>query len=363
MRQALGADGETLTVIVPAYNVERYLPACLDSLLAQTRRIDEILVVDDSSDGGPAILERYARQHANLRVVRGPGRDVNAARNLGLALATGRWIGFVDADDWVEPAMYERLVSAAVRHGVDMALCNARQHFEGRRPDQRLYTDSPPAGPMSGAQWLTCKLERRSFLHAVWMHLYRREFLERHHMRFIDGLLHEDVTWTTRALVLAERVVYDDEPLYVYRSAEVDANAPGPAPSEAAIGSRTMAYVRRNAARIAPAAMDQRLVRVIEGAKTNARFVAELAAGAADARLARALRWQLVDGGLALFHKIRQLSTPAQRREQWRAALRDGYFRLLWKNAVENRQRRKIAARYVRALLAVAFSAPRGSAG
>lgn len=360
-----GVEGRpgTLSVVVPVYNVERYLPACLDSLLAQTRPIDEIIAVDDSTDACPRILEAYAARHPALRVVRGPGRDVNAARNLGLDLARGEWLAFVDADDWVEPNMYERLVSAAVRHDVDMALCNARQHFEGRQPDRRLYADAPPAGPMSGAQWLTCKLERRNFLHAVWMHLYRRDFIERHRMRFIDGLLHEDVTWTTRALVLAERVVYDDEPLYVYRSAEVDESAPGPAPSEEAIGSRTMAYVRRNAARIAPAAMDQRVVRVIDGAKTNARFIADLAAGAADARLARALRWQLVDGGLALFHKIRQLSTPALRREQWRSALRDGYFRLLWTNAVENRQRRKIAARYVRALLAVAFTPARGSAG
>lgn len=360
-----GGRGEpaTLTVVVPVYNVERYLPACLDSLLEQTRAIDEIIAVDDSTDACPRILAEYSARHPALRAVRGPGRDVNAARNLGLDLARGQWLAFVDADDMVEPRMYERLTALAARHDLDMALCNARQHFGGRRPDQRLYTDSPPAGPMSGAQWLTCKLERRSFLHAVWMHLYRRDFIERHAMRFIDGLLHEDVTWTTRALVLAARVAYDDEPLYVYRSAEVDADAPGPAPSEAAIGSRTMAYVRRNAARIAPAVMDRRVVRVIEGAKTNARFVADLAAAAADARLARALRWQLVDGGLALFQKIRQLSTPALRREQWREALHDGYLRLLWTNAVETRQRRKIAARYVRALLAAAFSPARGSAG
>jgi hypothetical protein len=183
------------------------------------------------------------------------------------------------------------------------------------------------------------------------MHLYDRRFIEKHHLRFPEGVQHEDVIWTTRLLVLAKRVAYDSVPLYVYRSADVEQEADNAGEaSDASIGSRTMAYVRRNAGRFSRAALDERLVRIIEGAKINASALAEIASSTDDARLARAIRWQLVDGGLSVFQKIRQLSTAEQRQAQWRKALEEGYLSLLWRNAGNLLQKRKIAARFVRAV-------------
>jgi len=340
-----------LSVVVPAYNVERYLPACLESLVGQARPIDEILVVDDSSDGSTAIAEAFARRHPALRVVRGPGRDVASARNLGLDLARGDWIGLVDADDWIERDMYARLLGHAEAYALDMVLCNARTHFNSAKPDKPLYDDHPPSGPMPGADWLAAKLENRTFLHAVWMHVYRRAFLEEHRLRFPVGVQHEDVVWTTRELALAKQVYYDDAPLYVYRAAQADASTSPEAaePHAGDVGSRTMAYVVRNPQRFSRAALDERLLRVIEGAKYNARALAELAAGAGNARLASAVRWQLVEGGLSVFHKIRQLSAIEARHAQWRKVLADGFLGLLWCNAEGFRQRRKVAARAIRA--------------
>jgi glycosyltransferase involved in cell wall biosynthesis len=315
----------TLSVIVPCRNAEPYLSACLDSLAAQTRPIDEVLLVEDgSTDGSAQTLARYAGKHPSFRILDGPRAGAAGARNTGLEAARGDWIGFADADDWLEPRMYERLLGLALEHDLDMALCNARYHYEGRKPDHALY-DEAPAGPMSGGEWLTRKLESRKFLHAVWNHLYRRAFIEEQRLRFPVGLFHEDVTWTTRALVAAKRVAYDSAQLYVYR---------------------------RQPRRAGTAAeRDDHLLHVIEGAKTDARLLAEIADASSDERLSRAIRWQLVDGGLSVFHKIRQLSSPDLRRTQWRATLSEGYLRLLWRNAPELGQRRKIASRYVKALI------------
>ncbi len=347
-----------LSVIVPVYNVERYLPACLDSLVAQTRPVEEIIVVDDSTDGSSAIAEQYARRHPSIRVVRGPGRDVASARNLGLGLARGDWIGLVDADDWIEPDMYERLLAHAAAHDLDMVLCNGRYHFGDGRPDRPVYGDHPPAGPMPGAEWLATKLEKHDFLHAVWMHVYRRAFIEAHGLRFPEGVQHEDVIWTTRALVLAKSVYYEDEPLYVYRAAQPrQAPAPGgeePEEESGSVATRTMAYIVRNPQRFSREALDERLVRVIEGAKFNAQSLDRLA-GQANARVARAIRWQLVDGGLSVFHKIRQLSDRRLQRQEWRKAIDDGFLALLWRCAVGARQKRKVATRFLRALAVRAF--------
>ena len=315
-------DAARLSVIVPCHNAERYLPACLDSLVAQTRPIDEILFIDDgSTDGSAAIIERYARAHPAIRIVRGPQRGAGAARNAGLEHASGNWIGFVDADDMLEPGMYERLLTLALANDLDMALCNARFHFEGREPDRLIYAEAALPGPVTGAQWLAHKLESRVIHHGMWMHLNRRSLIEG--LRFVEGVLHEDVTWTTRCLVRAKRVAYVHEPLYVYR---------------------------RQPRELTREQLDKRLQQVIYSATTDARLLDEIASNCGDPRLARAIRWQLVDGGLSAFHKIRQLSTAELRREQWKKVLAEGYFKILWRNASDARQKRKVASRYARAV-------------
>lgn len=110
-----------VSVIVPIYNVETYLPKCLDSLVAQTYADIEIIAVDDgSTDGSASILDDYAARYPRIRAVHIANGGVSHARNVGLDLATGEYIGFVDSDDWVDIDMYELMVTA-MTDDVDMA--------------------------------------------------------------------------------------------------------------------------------------------------------------------------------------------------------------------------------------------------
>lgn len=319
----------TLSLVVPVYNVAAFLPRCLESLASAPAAATEVILVDDgSTDECPRLLAEWRRAHPNAQLVRQANGGLSAARNTGLERAQGRFLAFVDSDDYFDPGYHERLAALCEAHALDLAIGNASYHFEGRRSDQPVYADQPPAGVVRGADLLRYRLRNRNLLHMVWMHVYRREWLERHALRFVPGLIHEDVPWTTRVLLLAERASYDATPGYHYRQ-----------------------RVRRYAAD----ELDRRLGAIIESSIHNARALDALADGlGGDTELQLLLRWQLVDGALSMFHKIRQLSRAELRRARLAQLRRDGVFGLLWRNATQFAQRRRIARNFLKALLGTA---------
>lgn len=116
-----------LSIIVPVYKVEKYLPRCIDSILAQTFGDFELILIDDGSpDGCGRICDEYAQKDKRIVVIHQKNMGVSAARNAGLDIARGRYIGFVDSDDWIEPRMYEVMMDAIRENGADMAVCGVR---------------------------------------------------------------------------------------------------------------------------------------------------------------------------------------------------------------------------------------------
>lgn len=114
-----------LSIIVPVYDVERYLPKCIDSILAQTFTDFELILVEDGSpDNCPALCDAAAAKDARIRVIHQKNGGLSAARNAGLDAARGEWIGFVDSDDYIAPEMYEALYKAVQSTGADLALCD-----------------------------------------------------------------------------------------------------------------------------------------------------------------------------------------------------------------------------------------------
>jgi heptose III glucuronosyltransferase len=180
---------------------------------------------------------------------------------------------------------------------------------------------------MRGAEFLRNRLRSRTLLHMVWMHVYRRSLIESIGLRFVAPFIHEDVPWTTRMLLASPRLMYDPTPGYHYRQ-----------------------RVRR----FDPQASDRRLLLVIESSLHNARCLDEIAVGLHDdAELQRLLRWQLVDGALSIFHKLRQFHSAETRRQCQRRLRREKFHGLLWRNAIELSQKRRIARNYLKALSAL----------
>lgn len=205
-----------ITVVIPVYNVERYLRECLDSLCAQTFADWEAVCVDDgSADGSGAILEEYARRDRRIRVIRQANGGPGVARDAALPLARGDWIGFLDADDWVGPDWLQQAADELVARPVDLVRCGFRHLFGDRRIVERRRTRS---FDLSGADevmrwgWTTWWKEAM-----VWRCFYRREMILSSGVSFGTGSVLEDMFFNLNLLphIRSARQIGNDG--YVYR--------------------------------------------------------------------------------------------------------------------------------------------------
>jgi glycosyltransferase involved in cell wall biosynthesis len=315
-----------LSIVMPVYNFAPYLPRCLESLAALTPPADEIIVVDDgSTDDCPRILAEFAPHLPQMRVIRQENGGLSAARNTGLDAARGKYLAFVDSDDFVEPDAYAEALRLAEDEQLDMVLFNARYHFEGRQADRPIYADAPATGVVPGREWLRQRLKAGRFLHMVWMHLYRRDFVETNGFRFIPRLIHEDVIWTTKVLLAAQRTCYLPRISVNYRIP-----------------------IRHAAAD----ARQRRLEAIVDSSVINARTEAELATSlTADPELHALLCHRLVDGALSIFHLLAKMPDRAAARRIRRDLRTKGVLELLWRHAGNAAQRRRLAKHYVLSLL------------
>lgn len=156
-----------ISIIVPVYNAEQFLFRCVDSILSQTERCLELILVDDGSkDNSGAICDEYAKRDNRVKVIHQKNAGVSAARNNGISAAAGEYIGFVDSDDWIEPDMFERLLLEARKTGADVVMCDATTVYDDGRTQADTITqlsenrilqkcDFPPSLllEMAGSAW------------------------------------------------------------------------------------------------------------------------------------------------------------------------------------------------------------------
>ena len=196
-----------VSIVVPVYNAEKYLPRCMASLLAQTLSDLQIILVDDGSrDSSGRLCDAYAVQDARVTVIHQTNRGAGFARNAGLDAAAGEYVGFVDADDEIEPAMFERLYEAAKKHDADMALSGMKQisaadetdvrEVGGFEREQRFVSEEEREQLLLGvAGALPHEPEDSRYNFAVYKNIYRNRIIQDNGIRFESerNIMSEDV--------------------------------------------------------------------------------------------------------------------------------------------------------------------------
>lgn len=208
-------DVPLVSVIIPVYNTADYLPQCLDSLLAQPFAGFELILVDDgSTDGSGAIADRYATADVRVRVIHQANQGVSAARNRGLDAATGTYVTFVDADDWVEAGYFDLLAPAAA--GYDILYFGGRRSNRERETLETLDFEPADSGHTPMAE-LVGYLAESDLLGRIWLMWIRRDLLEKGSIRFPEGIqLHEDFLFASACLAVCRSLAFCPGRLYVY---------------------------------------------------------------------------------------------------------------------------------------------------
>lgn len=204
-----------ISVIVPVYKVEDYLPKCVDSILNQTYSNLEVILVDDGSpDGCGKLCDAYAERDGRIRVIHKPNGGLSDARNAGIEIAAGEYLAFVDSDDWLEPDAYETMLNAAVKHGA--ALVCAGRYDENELTGTQSVGLCPEREEMVPGTELVRRIFHWDHLDsAAWDKLYARDLFRE--IRYPVGRIVEDVPTTYRLVLLAGGGVLLPKPIYHYR--------------------------------------------------------------------------------------------------------------------------------------------------
>ena len=208
-----------ISIIVPIFNVEKYIAQCLESLLKQTYRNIEILVVDDGSpDNSSLIADEYATKDSRVKVFHKDNGGLSSARNYGLSKAQGDYIGFVDSDDWVRENMYEILLNKALRYDLDIVKCAAKEVNDLGEGHVLLAGNTIKNKVLIPDRYLENHLHYY-FEGILWKiacnGIYKRELALR--VSFPEGLCYEDNYSAGMYLFYAKKIMLIDLPLYYYR--------------------------------------------------------------------------------------------------------------------------------------------------
>lgn len=207
-----------ISVIVPVYGVEQYLPACVNSLLQQTFTDFELILVDDGSpDNCPALCDHYAETDSRIRVIHQENGGLSAARNTGICAAQGRFLAFVDSDDTVSPQYLQALYTALQDSGADMALCGVEDvNEDGSSQAEPVLTLPADPGIFEGKALMQQFFTPHSTCYTVaWNKLYRAELWQ--NLRYPVGMIHEDDAVAHLLYSACKTVVCLSQPLYFYR--------------------------------------------------------------------------------------------------------------------------------------------------
>lgn len=201
-----------VSVIIPVYNVEKYLKKCIDSVLAQDYSEYEIILVDDgSTDSSGTICDEYDERYQQIKVIHQTNKGLGGARNTGIDNAIGEYILFVDSDDYIEKNTLSVLINKAEENDADLVICN----FKTVTLDEKVIRESKLSLP-SGVFNLKTNCEMIFTQVSAWAKLYKRSIFINNNIRFPEKYWFEDIWVTYEIFLNSERVVKCDNVLYNY---------------------------------------------------------------------------------------------------------------------------------------------------
>lgn len=195
-----------ISIIVPVYNVEKELERCIDSLINQTYKNIEIILVDDgSTDTSSDICEEYKMKYSNIKVIHKENGGLSSARNCGITNSDGMYLMFVDSDDYINEKACEKFAEAVKKDKVDIVIGEARKTEKNKITlykhdafeEKKIYNNK---------EYINIAIKNNEFYAPVWFNMYRREFLLQNNLFFKEGILHEDMEYLPRIFLCANNI-------------------------------------------------------------------------------------------------------------------------------------------------------------
>lgn len=203
-----------VSIIIPIYNVERYLVQCLQSVVNQTLKDIEIICINDgSTDQSGEILEQFARKDSRIIAINQKNQGVSITRNNGLKMAQGKYIGWVDSDDWIDPDFYQRLYESALKYEADIAMAGYKDIDEQNKTLKTAIRFLKEKAYNNFNKKMKF-IEKHMYL---WNKIFKKDFLDKCQLYFPENVTYEDVIWLPQIFYKAEKVCTVPNTYYHYR--------------------------------------------------------------------------------------------------------------------------------------------------
>jgi glycosyltransferase involved in cell wall biosynthesis len=202
-------------VVVPIYKVEKYIDKCINSIINQTYKNLEIILVDDGSpDNCPQICDEYAKKDNRIKVIHKENGGLSDARNRGIKEARGEYIGFVDSDDYIDDGMYEYLYNLIKKHNAEISICGFKEVDENGKAIKEKKSEC--INEYSSIEALEILAEDIIITNHAWNKLYKRELFVKNSIEYPVGKIMEDISTTYKLFEESNRIVLGDEIQYYY---------------------------------------------------------------------------------------------------------------------------------------------------
>ena len=203
-----------ISVIVPVYKVEKFLPKCLESLINQTLKDIEIICINDGSpDNSLKILEEYAKKDSRIKIINQKNAGPSVARNNGMSAASGEYIGFVDSDDWIDLDFYEKLYAAAKKYDADIAAAGIIKSKRFKGNINYLNFETIECTEDTYKKYILCNIPDKCY---IWNKIYRTSEMKKQNLQFVPDIYYEDMPFSCEALLYLKKLVVVPGTFYYY---------------------------------------------------------------------------------------------------------------------------------------------------